>query len=285
MGGGQKPYKIRAQAKYDNISSRDTGSVFVSKKAFTLVELIGAIVILGIIAIIAIPLIDKTLKENKERAYLVQINSIKESTKNWAVDNTKLLPDLGNSYILTLKDLQNGGYIGEVINPKTEQPFDENTQIIIQNTDKGYTYEVNIGGISIVINKTPNSNGWLNEDYKITISSFENVAFNYCLSNSECSPINKNQGNKVEIEIKEEGITYVCASTSTSNVICHEYKLDKTKPVIGNITLLGTEGLNGYYVSNVEVNHTESTDALSGIESDILSPNVGTVTTDTDGTT
>ena len=52
------------------------------KKAFTLVELVGAIVILGIIAIIAIPLVDKTLKENKERAYLTQIESIKESTKD-----------------------------------------------------------------------------------------------------------------------------------------------------------------------------------------------------------
>ena len=113
------------------------------KKAFTLVELVGAIVILGIIAIIAIPFVEGTLKENKEKAYFAQIESIKESTKNWAANNTKLLPELGETYTITLKDLQDGGYIGEVTNPKTEEYFDENIQIIIKNTDKGYVYELN----------------------------------------------------------------------------------------------------------------------------------------------
>ena len=112
------------------------------KKAFTLVELVGAIVILGIIAIIAIPFVEGTLKENKEKAYLTQIESIKESTKNWAANNTKLLPDLGDSYTITLNHLQTGGYIGEVINPRTGEPFTRNVKIIIQNTNSGYVYMV-----------------------------------------------------------------------------------------------------------------------------------------------
>ena len=112
------------------------------KKAFTLVELVGAIVILGIIAIIAIPLIDKNLKENKEKAYLTQIESIKESTKNWAANNTKLLPELGESYTITLNHLQTGGYIGKIIDPRTEEPFSRNVKVIIKNTNSGYVYMV-----------------------------------------------------------------------------------------------------------------------------------------------
>ena len=112
------------------------------KKAFTLVELIGAIVILGIIAIIAIPFVEGTLKENKEKAYLTQIESIKESTKNWAAKNTKLLPELGESYTITLNHLQTGGYIGKIIDPRTGEPFARNVKIIIQNTNNGYVYMV-----------------------------------------------------------------------------------------------------------------------------------------------
>lgn len=38
----------------------------MDKKAFTLIELMGVIIVLGLIALIAIPTIDKSLKNSKK---------------------------------------------------------------------------------------------------------------------------------------------------------------------------------------------------------------------------
>ena len=45
------------------------------KKGFTLAELLGVIIILGVIALISITAITNTMKENKEELYNIQINS------------------------------------------------------------------------------------------------------------------------------------------------------------------------------------------------------------------
>ena len=45
----------------------------MDKRAFTLIELMGVIIVLGLIALIAIPTIDKSIKNSKENLYKVQI--------------------------------------------------------------------------------------------------------------------------------------------------------------------------------------------------------------------
>lgn len=91
------------------------------------------------------------------------------------------------------------------------------------------------------------------------------------------------------IAFNEEGIKYVCAygtnKSGETESICEKYKLDKTKPVIGSIVFSGKQGLNNWFVSDVTVNVTESTDALSGIDNNILSPSETSITKDTKGTT
>ena len=62
------------------------------KKGFTLIELIGIIVILGVISFIVFPVVSSSIKNGKEKAYNEQVGRIIEAAKKWANDNTDLLP-------------------------------------------------------------------------------------------------------------------------------------------------------------------------------------------------
>ena len=108
------------------------------KKGFTLVELLGVVVLLGIIATIVVTIVDRSLKENRKNAYNIQINSIVENTKNYFADNPELLPDLSQSYTITLGDLK------DVINPISGKQFSGNTMITVTNTNDGFRYEVDV---------------------------------------------------------------------------------------------------------------------------------------------
>lgn len=115
------------------------------KKGFTLVELLGVVVLLGIIATIVVTIVDKNLKENRKDAYNIQINSIIENTKNYFADNPGFLPDLGQSYTITLGTLKKEGYITkDVINPINSKTFSEDTIVTITNTNDGFRYDVDV---------------------------------------------------------------------------------------------------------------------------------------------
>lgn len=83
---------------------------------FTLVELIGVIIILGVIALITFPIIDKTIKNSKQQALERIIDNIEESA--YSVEN-----DIGYSTqynILTLNELISKGFLKiKIINPIT----------------------------------------------------------------------------------------------------------------------------------------------------------------------
>ncbi|CCY28305.1 MAG: prepilin-type N-terminal cleavage/methylation domain-containing protein [Acholeplasma sp.] len=115
------------------------------KKGFTLVELLGVVVLLGIIATIVVTIVDRSLKENRKNAYNIQINSIVENTKNYFADNPELLPDLSQSYTITLGDLKEKGYITkDVISPISSKKFSDDTIITVTNTNDGLRYEVDV---------------------------------------------------------------------------------------------------------------------------------------------
>lgn len=85
---------------------------------FTLVELIGVIIILGVIALITFPIIDKTIKNCKQQALERIIDNIEESAYRYSVEN-----DIGYSTqynILTLNELISKGFLKiKIINPIT----------------------------------------------------------------------------------------------------------------------------------------------------------------------
>lgn len=117
----------------------------MKKNGFTLIEILAVIIILGVISLIAMPVVTNSLKESKDDLYDVQISNIRESAKTWAADNINTLPTEANeSVIVTLKTLQEDGYIDEEIkNPKTNELFSTTgTCVKVSYTGKKYTYNV-----------------------------------------------------------------------------------------------------------------------------------------------
>lgn len=117
----------------------------MKNKGFTLIELMGVIVILSIIAIIAIPTIDRQLKEGREDLSENQLENIKTSARLWASDNTDKLPESGDVCYLRYSNLVTSGYVDEKlidINSSVELS-DSNLQIEIKNANSN-KYEYNV---------------------------------------------------------------------------------------------------------------------------------------------
>lgn len=107
----------------------------MKKNAFTLIELLTVIVILGIIAGITIPTINGIIKNSKEKAYNEQINVIVDAAKRWGIDNTFALSTTSKISVATLKS---EGYIS---NKKILKNPIDNTSI--ENACVKITYDEN----------------------------------------------------------------------------------------------------------------------------------------------
>ena len=110
------------------------------KKGFTLVELMGVIILLSILIIIAVPAVTGVLKENKEKLYDSQIKTIETAAKNWASDEENLskLPTNGKCIKVLISTLKEGGYLDlDIKNPKTDKPFPDTFMVMITRASTG----------------------------------------------------------------------------------------------------------------------------------------------------
>ena len=108
------------------------------KKGFTLVELMGVIVILMTLFLLAIPMVDRIIKQSNQDLYNEQINLIETSLQQWA--NTYQKPNKNETIKLTLSQLKESGLIDDVTNPKTEELFPNDMVLTIHNNDGTLEY-------------------------------------------------------------------------------------------------------------------------------------------------
>ena len=270
----------------------------LSKKAFTLVELIGVIIVLAIIGFVIYPTVNKIIIDNKQDILNNQIQEIERIAANWAVNNDmKLTYENGYSYYLYLDELYEDKYINEqeVYNPFTNEKMqgcvviswygELNKHTYTYDEECKQTYPPSIGSNA----NEPNDYGWYNEDILVNIPQGNLDKYTYCISDEPCEPNIDVETDGGQVIISTEGINYLCVNGTNefgpTETICDIYRLDKTDPVIGNILISGTQGLNEWYVSNVDVSYTESTDELSGILSEEFTPGEEIVNYDTEGIT
>ena len=110
----------------------------MNKKAFTLVELMAVIIILGVLALIAIPAVDKKIKEARNDLTNTQISNLKKAAKMWASENPYSIPNNGETCYLKYTYLVNEGFLeSDMKDPATNQDYnDNNVNIKITKAEK-----------------------------------------------------------------------------------------------------------------------------------------------------
>jgi hypothetical protein len=127
-----------------------------------------------------------------------------------------------------------------------------------------------------VVGSPFNANGWSKTNFDINIETTDLESgisnYKYCqTTTASCTPSTTvNNASGVVTITTESATNKVCVqaydnANNSSEVVCtNSYKLDKTAPTAGTISLSGTLGSNGWYTSNVTVNKTDGSDTLSG---------------------
>lgn len=171
---------------------------YMNKKGFTLVELMAVIIILGVVLLLVLPAVDKTIKNSKQTAYKAQLDRIKKASSDWAISNAKYLPnEEGDSIVIYLGELKTSGLIDvNIKNPINNKILSNNSSITITKSNGNYVFDINL----------------------ITLDSNE----------SSNAPILIISGNIIDyIEVSQDSTTYtipsVIAKDSDGNVISPSY--------------------------------------------------------------
>lgn len=114
-----------------------------NNKGLTLVELLGVLVVLGIIVVIVTPSITKNLKASEIELCEHQLDSLVAASQNWLTDkidtdyNSMFTNGVFNGALVTGQELFEKGYVDEFDNEKYKA-----VKIEISKTDNKYSYEV-----------------------------------------------------------------------------------------------------------------------------------------------
>lgn len=123
----------------------------MKKNAFTLVELLAVLVVLGIISGITIPVINKSIISSRNSLYKDQEQIILKASINWAETNTDKLPTEENKTIaLSLGYLKAEGFLtGNLKNPNTGYLYPDNMIVNVsfdQSNDRVSKHNIKYNG-------------------------------------------------------------------------------------------------------------------------------------------
>lgn len=112
------------------------------KKGFTLVELLAVITIMGVILLISVPNITKSLKQTTSNQYAEFVSDIFLATESYITSRSDSLNlNNGNLTISVERLIKSGYFKSTTINPKTNEKVNINSYVIVSlNSDNTYKY-------------------------------------------------------------------------------------------------------------------------------------------------
>lgn len=113
----------------------------INKRAFTLVELLAVLVILGIVLAIVATNVFGLFQESKDNSYETQIEMLKQSTKEYVTDNKRTLFGESNTICVSIYDLYKNKYITEIPqDAKNGKQMSEYLGFIVSKEGETLTY-------------------------------------------------------------------------------------------------------------------------------------------------
>lgn len=134
----------------------------MNKKGFTLVELLGVIVIITVMFLLTYKAVEHIIFKSRDTVGDSQINTILKAAYDYSLENLNILPEKNDTTYITLVELKSAGLIEyDITNPSTKELYPNDLVISISNVGAGYKYS--------------NPNSKLNGDYLYTVM-IENVS-------------------------------------------------------------------------------------------------------------
>lgn len=105
------------------------------KKGFTLIELIGVVVILGLLTAFSIPALTKTFRSSADKQYEEYVKNITMAAENYFHSETDGI--LTENYTVTIEEMVSKGYLKKELNPKTNIEPLNTYYVLISKTENG----------------------------------------------------------------------------------------------------------------------------------------------------
>ncbi len=113
----------------------------MNKKGFTLVEVLGVIVVLTLISFLVVPKVADTIFNSKEVAYKTQVSTIENAARKYGLENDLLYPREGEKKYISVSDLVSTGELSnqEIVDPRTGDEM--NGYVLVEYNDEYQQYD------------------------------------------------------------------------------------------------------------------------------------------------
>lgn len=118
----------------------------MNRKGFTLAEVMGIIILLGVLALVTVPAVEHYIENSRERSYNATVSELIAAAKNWnlkygsTVTWNKMATSDTYFYELNLSGLKQTEYLidAPIIDPRTKKTMEG--CIYITSIDETYNY-------------------------------------------------------------------------------------------------------------------------------------------------
>jgi type IV pilus assembly protein PilA len=217
------------------------------RHGFSLTELLAVIIVIGVIIIIALPVINGVVGTVKTNFYQNQENSLLFSGKDYFTDANERLPrTLGETQDVTLKTLIDEGYTKSIVDAEKEVCDIDESKVEVTNLSKGeygYTVRLVCNNYDTVLVYGP----W--SEWQTTMPTGQDIEIEteelYNIQNA--TTFYTNWTTWTDVAMNDDGIRNVedvVTNTETENRTLYQYQDQQWKWYTG-----GTSYASGYHLS------------------------------------